>query len=311
MDLRLVDQWATRHHGVITRTEALRRGWSSWAWTRALDRGVLERLHPGVARLPGSPRTPEQRILAAVLAAGRSAMASHRSSARLWGVERPDDDPVDLIVERSATKLRIDGAVLHRPTDRVDLRPSMKSLIPTTNLLRTLVDLGAVVGSVDGAVSAAITSGVVSPRVLRQLLDRHSRPGRHGVGALRRALDAWPLEGKPADSELEVRMARFLVRHALPAATFHPPRIAGFEVDFLIDGSCIVLECDGWQYHGRTRSQFDRDRERDQILGAAGYVVFHFTWRQITRHAARTAERLRALIGAWAPRLLVRTADRT
>jgi hypothetical protein len=39
-----------------------------------------------VARLVGTADTPEQRIAAAVLAAGKGAMASHRSAARLWGV---------------------------------------------------------------------------------------------------------------------------------------------------------------------------------------------------------------------------------
>jgi very-short-patch-repair endonuclease len=304
MEISVLDGWATRHHGVITKQAALTLGWSRSDWYRAVGRGHLELLHPGVARLHGSPRTPLQRIQAAVLGGGRTALASHRSGARLWGVERPDDDPVDLIVDRSVTRLDLDGVVVHRPTDRDDLRSTMRALIPTTNLLRTLVDLGAVAGSVDDAVSSAITSGAVTPLVLRRLVERHGRPGRNGVGALRRALDGWPLGGKPADSELELRMARFVRRHALPPVTFHPPRIAGFEVDFLVDGTCVVLECDGWEFHGRTRAQFERDRERDQLLGAAGYVAFHFTWRQITRHAARTAARLRALLETWAPEVL-------
>jgi hypothetical protein len=46
-----------------------------------------------------------------------------------------------------------------------------------------------------------------------------------------------------------------------------------------------------WDHHGRTRQQFERDRGRDLLLGSAGYVVFHFTWRQITRRAGWTAER--------------------
>ena len=61
----------------------------------------------------------------------------------------------------------------------------------------------------------------------------------------------------------------------------------------------MVLECDGWDHHGRTCEQFERDRERDVILGAAGYVVFHFTWGQVTRRAGWTAERIRQLIERW------------
>lgn len=181
---------------------------------------------------------------------------------------------------------------------------SYRELTPATNLLRTLIDLGAMAGKVGEVVSAAITAGAVTPAVLHSLAARHGRPGRNGVGPLQLALEAWPMQGKPADSELEVRMTRLLRHHRLPPASFHPPRIAGYEVDFLVDGTNVVLECDDWDLHGRTRQQFERDVERDQVLGMAGYVVFHFTWRQVTRRAAATADRLRALLGQWAPHVL-------
>lgn len=307
MDVRLIDDWATRHHGLITRRAALELGWTPEHWRRAVERERLLLVHPGVARLTGSPQTQIQRIHAAVLAGGATAIASHRSAATLWGIERPERDPVDLIVDRCVTRLRLDGVVLHRPRDRVDLSVSYRQLTPSTNLLRTLVDLGAVTGTVEEAVSAAITSGAVTPAVLHRLVVRHGRPGRNGVGPLRQALAQWPLAGKPADSELEPRMATLLRRYRLPPCTFHPPRIEGYEVDFLVDGTNVVLECDGWDYHGRTREQFERDVERDQVLGVAGYVVFHFTWRQITRRAAATASRLRALLDRWAPHVRAAT----
>lgn len=255
-------------------------------------------IHPGVARLRGTPITPTQRIHAAVMAAGSTAVASHRSAAVLWAIERPDDDPVDITVDRCVTRLELDGVVVHRPRDRADMGIVVRAGTPSTNLLRTLVDLGSVAGSVDGAVSSAIVSGTVTPGVLEYLLRRHARPGRNGAGALRRALDSWPLNGIPADSELEVCMAKLLRDHDLPSATFHA-WIAGFEVDFLVDGTRVALECDGWDHHGRTRGQFERDRERDLVLGEAGYVVFHFTWRQITRRASWAAARIRALVERW------------
>jgi very-short-patch-repair endonuclease len=303
MDLRRIDEWGTRHHGVITRRVAMSLGLTSSAWYRAIERGHLQPIHPGVARLIGTESTPEQRIHAAVLAAGRSTVASHRSAAVLWGIDRPDHDPVDIIVPRHRTRLQLDGVVVHRPTDRDDMSTSMRSLTPCTNLLRTLIDLGAVVPSVHDVVSSAITSGVVTPSVLEHLLDRHARQGRAGAGPLRQALRSWPIAGKPADSELEVRMARLLRRHRLPPATFHPI-IAGFEVDFLVDGSNLVLECDGWDHHGRTKEQFDWHTERDQLLGVEGYVVHHFTWRQITRRSAQTAQRIRQLLATWSPDVL-------
>lgn len=306
MDLRIVDPWATRHHGVITKHRAISLGVTASAWYRAIERGQLQVLHPGVARLAGTKPSPLQRIHAAVLAAGPTAVASHRSAAALWNIERPDHDPVDVIVPRCTTRLDLDGVVVHRPTDRIDMSISVRELTPSTNLLRTLVDLGAVIGSVDTAVETAITSGAVTPAVLEYLLARHAIQGRAGAGPLRRALDRWPIEGKPADSVLELRMARLLRRHGLPPATFHP-RLAGFEADFLVTDSRLVLECDGWDHHGRTREQFDWHTERDQVLAVHGYVVLHFTWRQITRHGPATARRIRELLATWSPHVLAPT----
>ena len=298
MNLGLLDEWARTHHGIVTKRRALDLGWTEAAWYRAIRRGQLQLMHSGVARLRGTPTTPVQRIHAAVLAAGKTAVASHRSAAALWDIERPADDPIDVTVGRGVTGLSVSGVNIHRPRDRVDMATVVRSHTPSTNLLRTLIDLGAVTGDVGAAVSSAITSGAVTPTVLEYLLARHARRGRNGTTALRDALRAWPLQGQPADSELELRMARLLADHSLPPATFHA-RLAGFEVDFLVDGTPVVLECDGWDHHGRTREQFERDRERDVILGAAGYVVFHFTWRQITRRAGWTAERIRQLVERW------------
>jgi very-short-patch-repair endonuclease len=298
VDLGKLDGWAQSHHGVVTMGRAIDLRWTEAAWYRAIRRGQLELMHPGVARLHGTEATQVQRIYAAVLAAGKTAVASHRSAATLWDIERPDKEPVDLIVDRCVTRLHLDGVVVHRPRDRVDMATVVRSHTPSTNMLRTLIDLGAVTGDVGAAVSSAITSGTVTPAVLEYLLARHARRGRDGTTALRRALRDWPLQGKPADSELELRMAKLLADHDLPPATFHA-RIAGFEVDFLVDGTPVVLECDGWDHHGRTREQFERDRERDLILGAAGYVVFHFTWGQVTRRARWTAERIRELVDRW------------
>lgn len=304
MDLRLLDPFAMRNLGLVTRRAAMSAGWTSAAWNRALRRGVLEPIHPGVARLLGSPATPEQGIHAAVLAGGRSAVASHRSAARLWGLPRPDDDPVDIIVDRCATRAGLRGVVVHRPTDRLDMRVSIRGRTPSTNLVRTLVDLGAVVGSVDEAVAAAIDSGAVTPMALVALIDRHSCRGRSGVGPLRQAVSGWLVDGKPADSRLEPRMRDLLREHGLPPAVFHPPPIAGFEVDFLVAGTNVVLECVGWEFHARTRAQMERDNERTQRLALEGHHVFEFTWAQVTRDRARTARRIRDLLARWAPHVL-------
>ncbi|HSL74126.1 MAG TPA: type IV toxin-antitoxin system AbiEi family antitoxin domain-containing protein [Ilumatobacteraceae bacterium] len=253
MRLEDLDAWATAHHGVITRQHS---GLTRSSWYRAIESGQLEQLHPGVARLHGTAPTAEQRITAAVLAVGGSALASHRSAARLWGVARPHDDPVDVTVVGERRRPRLDGVVLHHPRDLDRLLPQRRQRIPCTNILRTLLDLGAV--DPDGVVHAvghAIASRLASLTAIERTLADHARSGRSGIAALRTAIDEWSIDQKPADSLLESAMHRLVTRYGLPAVEFHPI-ICGHEVDFRVVDTPVVLECDGWAYHGVQRHTF-------------------------------------------------------
>jgi len=98
-------------------------------------------------------------------------------------------------------------------------------------------------------------------------------------------------------------MSELLTTHRLPPAQFHV-MVAGYEVDFLISGSRVVLECDGYESHGLNRDQFEFDRQRNAEVTAAGYVIVHFTWRQLVRAPAKVAERIEANLRRWAPDLL-------
>ena len=296
MRLSDLDAYALSHHGVITLEAS---GMSRSAWYRAIRAGSIEQIHPYVARLHGTPDTPEQRIAAALAAVGERAVASHRSAAQLWGVPRPDNDPVDVIVLGRRRSVALHGVVVHEQTDRLRLTPQTRAGLRCTNILRTLVDLGAVDASaVHGAVGHALSCGLANLAAIQATVLEHSRQGRSGVVALRHALDEWTIDGKPADSVLEIAMRRLIERHRLPPVTFHPI-IGGYEVDFLVTGTPVILECDGWTSHGLDRATFERDRHRDAALTAMGWIIVRFTYRAITRDPKATADRFRAAIATW------------
>lgn len=197
MDLRSLDELAREHHGLVTLRAANDRGISRAAWYRAIAAGSLEPMHPGVARLFGSAPTREQRIAAAVLGAGTGAVASHRSAAHLWGIPRPDDDAIDVTLLDRRRQATLDGVVVHRPRDRLDITPVVRHHIRTSGVLRLLCDLGAVdPPSVPAAVDHVLTNGLASPEALRTAIDAHARRGRHGVPALRDALADRVLDGR-------------------------------------------------------------------------------------------------------------------
>ncbi|MCB0998368.1 MAG: DUF559 domain-containing protein [Acidimicrobiales bacterium] len=296
--------FARTHHGLIDVTTADRLGLSLAAWYRALDGGPLELVHPGVARIAGAPVTREQLILAAVWACGPGSMSSHRSSALVWGVRRPMDDPVDVIVPARSRSARIEGVVVHHPRDLVDLRPVVRGGIPTTSPTRMLLDLGAVDrAGVVSALTEILRTRVVSHRSIAAFLTEHRGKGRHGVRALERALDAVTIDGRMTDSPLERRMHALLAAFRLPPCEFHA-QCAGYEVDFRVSGTHIVIECDGWGVHGADPEQFDFDRRRGADLAAAGFVQIHVTWAQVTREPAQVARRIEAVIRQWAPDVL-------
>ena len=176
--------------------------------------------------------------------------------------------------------------------------------IPATDPLRTLLDLGAVDPfALDTALTRFVVDGFVTPRAVRAALMRHSRQGRHGVVALRNALERWSLDDKPADSDLEALMAQVLDKYSLPPAQFHA-RLGNYEVDFWIVGSKVIIECDGWASHGADREQFEFDRIRNAELTADGFVIVHVTWRQLVNTPRAVALRIERNLARWSPELL-------
>jgi len=301
VDIRRLQPFARANHGLVTLENARKAEISRAAWYRAANSGLLELIHPGVARLVGAADSREQRIMAAVLAAGRGALASHRSAAYLWGIPRPRNDPVDILFEPRRRMVALRGVVVHRPRDAADLKRVLRTRIPTTNILRTLCDLGACdPGSVHGAVGHALSTGLADVGALDRAIARHSERGRHGIVAFRNALLAWQIDGKPADSVLEPVMRDLLHDFSLPPAEFHPI-VEGYEVDFRIIGSPVIIECDGWATHGLDREQFERDRERDADLTAAGNVVLRRTYRQLATRRAESARKIERALRQWAP----------
>jgi len=57
----------------------------------------------------------------------------------------------------------------------------------------------------------------------------------------------------------------------------------------------VLAELDGAAFH-HPAAAFERDRERDRGLGAAGWRVVRITWRQLHTDAAALAQDLSRLL---------------
>ncbi len=69
-------------------------------------------------------------------------------------------------------------------------------------------------------------------------------------------------------------------------------RIGKYVVDFLVNDWTntkpqIVVECDGHDFHERTKEQAQHDKKRDRELQALGFKVYRFTGSEIWKTRGR------------------------
>ena len=158
----------------------------------------------------------------------------------------PAGDPIDIMLPQRTRRARLPDVVIHRPRDMAQLRPVWRRGIADHGPVANASRPGRCRRSWRGcALVRFVVDGYVTPRAVRAALVRHSQHGRHGVVALREALDRWSLDDKPADSDLEALMGEIL-DHVRPSESRVPAIVGGYEVDFLIIGTNVVIECDGW-----------------------------------------------------------------
>lgn len=62
-----------------------------------------------------------------------------------------------------------------------------------------------------------------------------------------------------------------------------------FEGEFLTKLPLIVVECDGHDFHERTKDQAQHDKARDRVFTAAGYRTLRFTGSEIHRNPIKCA----------------------
>jgi len=244
---------------------------------------------------------PLARELAVLLHAGHDSVISHLSAAAMWGMVARPAECVQVTVVGRGMRPR-PGVEAHRVADldRRDVR--LRDGMPVTSPARTMLD---VAGSADIETAQRVLSelrvrGLARDPELEAAMERS--PTRTGVAQLRSMLAD---EHGPAltRSEAERRLLDLIKLAELPVPSSNV-RLHGFEVDALWAERKLVLEVDGYAYHGH-HAAFERDRRRDQTLAAAGYRVIRVTWHQLQREplavVARLAQALSAAAAAAAP----------
>lgn len=299
---RGIAEYAARQYGAFSAAQAATCGLSRRTLARRLEAGRIVVLQRGVYAVSGAPAGWERSVMAACLAAGPDAVASHRSAARLWGLSGGcGDDTVEITVPRPRSP-RPRRIVLHRSTDLVPDHTTVRHRLPVTKPARTVVDLGAVLSpdEVEDALDRGLAARLFTVAGIEWMRNEVSRQGRHGAGVIRGILDARALGAAPPDGLLEPRMARLLREAGLPAAEFQyvirtPEGLFVARVDFAYPEVLLAMEVDGYLVHGSPRAM-EKDFVRSNGLVALGWHVLRFTWHQVVRHPGAVAAAVAAAL---------------
>ena len=283
----VVARIAAARRGIVSIDELRTAGLTRHGIASRVARGWLHPRHRGVYSVGHLGEIPLAREAAALLACGEGAALSHRSAAALWGLLDADTGPVDVSVPPGRRPAH-DGVTVHRP-ERFDMRDMrMREGLRVTSVARTITDLAPILAA---PALERLIDEAVGRRLVRR--DELALPARApGAARLRAALDAGP---RFTRSEAERVLLRLVRRAGLPTPETNV-RIAGMEVDALWRDERLVVEIDGFAFHGHRRA-FEADRLRDQRLAAAGHAVVRLTWRQLTEEPERVVALLARLLG--------------
>lgn len=284
---RQVEALAEEQHGLVARWQLRPLGVDRNLERRRVTAGRWTLEDQKVVRLAGAPRTPEQRLMVKVLAAGPDAVASHHAAAWLWSL--PGFAPSDEVIRPRRSYAGPGG---HRPRLELPDHHTLVRGVPCTSLPWTLFCLA---GCLPMARTARLVDTVVgrSPAILRALHDLLpvlARPGRDGIRVMRALVEERPV-GTVVPASGNERRFEQLMRNAGIGGFERQVDVGGHSwlgrVDYRRLDLRLVVEVDSRTFH---TSVTDRahDATRDAAMLAAGWRKVLRVWEEDLWHAPWT-----------------------
>jgi very-short-patch-repair endonuclease len=285
---RLVNGKASRQHGIVTASQALELGMTQRQVNYRVATKVYERVHPLTYRLIAVPRSFQQSVMAACLAA--DGVACRRCAAVLFGLRGFERSGVEITVP-SRSRRKLDGVSVYR-ADLVDAERTRIGVIPVTAPARILLDLaGMDPVRVERALNDALFRKLVSLPNLVRFLKRAGGRGRPGSARLRELLAPFLAGQAPTESSLEDDLVDVLRRYGLPEPVRQYP-LRNHRLDGAYPALKVNLEADGGRWHDPVE-----DAERDATCRALGWHVERFSSEDIRDRPAVVAARVAYLLG--------------
>lgn len=272
----VVRRLASVQHGVVSTRQLAMRGIGARRLRALFARGVLDPVSRSVFRLVGTPVTPHQAALAAVLDAPPGALASHQTAAALWNL--PGFDVVGdlhVTVPRQGVTQRKRLAVVHFHQDLPMTEVVWRHAIPTASPTLAIFQLCAVVhpARAERAFDQASARGLTSGPRLAALVDAIGAKGRNGTRVARELVHRHGDQPVP-ESGLEVRVewlggqAGLALDRQVVVGRDAPIGRA----DFRVRGTTGLIEAQSLLYHSSPMG-LASDQLRISGMLAAGFSV--------------------------------------
>lgn len=283
---------ARKQFGVFTRAQAHACGFSAYQIRRRINAGEWQQVLGSALCFAGQAITPSVRDRAAQLSVPGSVLGGP-SAARTWQMPVTDDQPCLYIGRDGRTRVPGIRLIREAPAAR-DV--SLYQGLPTTSRGLAVVDCLRFLPEVSALpfLERALQQGWLG---LDELTARiHARAGRRNRAKMIQLLHQ---VGGGERSAAERRLTALLQEAGITgwrvnAEVRDDHGLVGV-ADVLFRRARLVVEVDGWAYHS-TPDRFQRDRERQNRLVAAGWTVLRFTWRDLTQHPERVIATVRQLL---------------
>lgn len=292
MDATGLDKIAAEQAGLFTRAQARACGYSPYQVRRRLSVGEWRVVLGPVLAKAGLAMTPRIRDRAAHLALPQSVLAGP-SAARWHGIDVDDDVPCLAVWPHDHPRLT-GVRLLRQPPPQRDILLIDGVLVTTReravfDCLRVLAERAAV-----DLLDRALQRRWIT---MDELVSRTA--GWHGRDGAPRLLKLIRLVSGGARSAAERLLGSLLVGAGITGwegnLPIHDEDGHVGDGDVVFRRERLVVEADGWAYHV-TPDRFQRDRERQNRLMAAGWTVLRFTWRDLTVRPDEVIATIRATL---------------
>jgi hypothetical protein len=287
-------------HGVFSRRQALRAGFTTDLVKSRIRRNSWRPLFPGVYTvLTGSPGRSAQ-LWAAVLYAGPGALLSHETAAELSGLADRPSERIHLSIPDERRVVARPGLSVHRSA-RVLEAAQGHAYPPRTKVEETVLDLTQTAATFDdvcGWVTRAFARDLTDEaRLLGAITQRAKlrwRADLHGLIVAAAGGD---------HSVLEFRYDRDVERaHGLPTASRQVPFAKQGQGqggrrgrrDRVYEEYAVVVELDGRLAHPVENKW--RDKARDNAAALEGKQTLRYDWTDVSHQPCATAAQVAGVL---------------